>query len=49
MIYLHENGVTVVATDEAKSGKVYELKYSQFLCYSLTDHIVLSNHSFKIV
>jgi hypothetical protein len=26
MIYLHENGITVVATDEAKSGKVYELK-----------------------
>ena len=26
MIYLHENGVTVVATDEVKSGKVYELK-----------------------
>ena len=35
MIYLHENGVTVVATDEAKSGKVYELKYSQFICYFL--------------
>jgi len=28
MIYLHENGVTVVAMDEVKSGKVYELKYS---------------------
>ena len=25
MIYLHENGVTVVAKDEAKRGKVYEL------------------------
>ena len=25
MIYLHENGVTVVAKNEAKRGKVYEL------------------------
>ena len=25
MIYLHENGITVIAKDEAKRGKVYEL------------------------
>ena len=30
MIYLHENGVTVVATDEAKRGKVYELNGEKY-------------------
>ena len=30
MIYLHENGVTVVATDEAKRGKVYELNGEEY-------------------
>ena len=30
MIYLHENGVTVVATDEAKRGKVYELNGKEY-------------------
>ena len=30
MIYLHENGVTVVASDEAKRGKVYELNGEKY-------------------
>ena len=30
MIYLHENGVTIVATDEAKRGKVYELNGKEY-------------------
>ena len=30
MIYLHENGVTVVATNEAKRGKVYELNGEKY-------------------
>ena len=30
MIYIHENGVTVVATDEAKRGKVYELNGEKY-------------------
>ena len=30
MIYLHENGVTVVATDEEKRGKVYELNGEKY-------------------
>ena len=30
MIYLHENGVTVVASDEAKRGKVYELNGDEY-------------------
>jgi surface protein len=30
MIYLHENGVTVIATDEAKRGKVYELNGEKY-------------------
>jgi len=30
MIYLHENGVTVVASDEAKRGKVYELNGEEY-------------------
>ncbi len=30
MIYLHENGVTVVATNEAKRGKVYELNGEEY-------------------
>ena len=30
MIYLHENGVTVVATSEAKRGKVYELNGEKY-------------------
>ena len=30
MIHLHENGVTVVASDEAKRGKVYELNGEEY-------------------
>ena len=30
MIYLHKNGVTVVAKDEAKRGKVYELNGEKY-------------------
>ena len=30
MIYLHENGVTVVASNEAKRGKVYELNGEKY-------------------
>ena len=30
MIYLHENGVTVIATDEAKRGKVYEFNGEEY-------------------
>jgi len=30
MIYLHKNGVTVVATDEAKRGKVYEFNGEEY-------------------
>ncbi len=30
MIYLHENGVTVIAKDEAKRGKVYELNGDKY-------------------
>ena len=30
MIYLHENGVTVVASDKAKRGKVYELNGEEY-------------------
>ena len=30
MIYLHENGVTIVATKEAKRGKVYELNGEKY-------------------
>ena len=30
MIYLHENGVTVVATNEAKRGKDYELNGEKY-------------------
>ena len=30
MIYLHENGVTIVASDEAKRGKVYELNGEKY-------------------
>ena len=30
MIYLHENGVTIVATKEAKRGKVYELNGEEY-------------------
>lgn len=30
MIYLHENGITVVANDEAKRGKVYELNGEKY-------------------
>ena len=30
MIYLHENGVTVVASDEAKRGKEYELNGEKY-------------------
>ena len=30
MIYLHENGITVVATNEAKRGKVYELNGEKY-------------------
>ena len=35
MIYLHENGVTVVATDEAKRGKVYELNGEEYFLFLL--------------
>lgn len=30
MIYLHENGVTIVAKNEAKRGKVYELNGEKY-------------------
>ena len=30
MIYLHENGITIIANNEAKRGKVYELNGEEY-------------------
>ena len=42
MIYLHKNGITVVAKEEAKRGKVYELNGEEYYIAKINDFNSLS-------